>query len=108
MGRTGNLCYRQYGILARADHPPLVIQTVGLGVLITMNDLSAIMDPFNILSPQRDRPRVVAVAEKTPLETELETAERKLSEEPTDEELLLAVGESQDRQAFNALFQRFS
>ena len=51
---------------------------------------------------------MVAVAEKTPLETELETAERKLSEEPTDEELLLAVGESQDRQAFNTLFQRFS
>ena len=45
------------------------------------------------------------MAEKTPLETELETAERKISEEPTDEELLLAVGASQDRQAFNTLFQ---
>ena len=86
----------------------MVIQAVGLGVLITMNDLTATMDPFNILSPQRDRPRVVDVAEKTPLEKELETIERKLSEEPTDEELLLAVGESQDRQAFNTLFQRFS
>tara|TARA_B110000858_G_scaffold163918_1_gene189745 strand:- start:497 stop:1315 length:819 start_codon:yes stop_codon:yes gene_type:complete len=108
VGRPGNLCYRYYGILARADHPPLVIQAVELGVLITMNDLSATMDPFNILSPQRDRPRVVTVSETTPLETELETAERKLSEEPTDEELLLAVGESQDRQAFNTLFKRFS
>jgi len=85
-----------------------VIQNFGLGVLRFMHNLSATIEPITIRSPQRDRPRAVTITEKTPLETELETAERKLSEGPTDEQLLLAVGVSQDRQAFNTLFQRFS
>ncbi|KRP38101.1 MAG: hypothetical protein ABS26_04470, partial [OM182 bacterium BACL3 MAG-120531-bin86] len=85
-----------------------VIQNFGLGVFLSMHNLSATIEPITIRSPQRDRPRAVTITEKTPLETELETAERKLSEGPTDEQLLLAVGVSQDRQAFNTLFQRFS
>ena len=42
------------------------------------------------------------------LEQELEQAALKQSEGPTDEQLLIAVGVSKDRQAFNSLFQRFS
>ena len=61
-----------------------VIQNFGLGVLLSMHNLSATIEPITIRSPQRDRPRAVTITEKTPLETEFETAERKLSEGPTD------------------------
>ena len=73
-----------------------------------MQNLSAVGNSISVRSPQRDRPRPVTISEKTPLEAEMEQAEREISAGPTDEELLLAVGVSQDRQAFNTLFQRFS
>ena len=73
-----------------------------------MHNLSAVGNSITVRSPQRDRPRAVTISEKTPLAAEMEQAEREISAGPTDEELLLAVGESQDRQAFNTLFQRFS
>lgn len=73
-----------------------------------MHNLAAVGNSITVRSPQRDRPRAVTILEKTPLEAEMEQAEREISAGPTDEELLLAVGVSQDRQAFNTLFQRFS
>ena len=73
-----------------------------------MHNLSAVGNSITLRSPQRDRPRAVTISEKTPLEAEMEQAEREISAGPTDEELLLAVGVSQDRQSFNTLFQRFS
>ena len=73
-----------------------------------MHNLAAVGNSITVRSPQRDRPRAVTISEKTLLEAEMEQAEREISAGPTDEELLLAVGVSQDRQAFNTLFQRFS
>ena len=73
-----------------------------------MHNLSAVGNSITLRSPQRDRPRAVTISEKTLLEAEMEQAQREISAGPTDEELLLAVGVSQDRQPFNTLFQRFS
>ena len=73
-----------------------------------MHNLAAVGNSITVRSPQRDRPRAVTISEKTLLEAEMEQAQREISAGPTDEELLLAVGVSQDRQAFNTLFQRFS
>ncbi len=59
-----------------------------------MQNLSAVGNSISVRSPQRDRPRAVTISEKTPLEAEMEQAEREISAGPTDEELLLAVGVS--------------
>lgn len=77
-------------------------------VLGSMHNLSATLEPITIRTPHRSRPRVVKNSESTPLGRELDKAERAQAEGPSDEQLLLAVGVSQDRLAFNQLFQRFS
>ena len=76
-----------------------------------MHNLSATLEPITIRSPQRGRPRVVTNSdEHPPADTAAPTAAPTAvsSDGPTDEELLLAVGVSQDRQAFNQLFTRFN
>lgn len=78
-----------------------------------MHDLSASLEPITIRSPQRGRPSVVTISDdQPPAEAAKPTASKTAStvsvDGPTDEELLLAVGVSQDRQAFNQLFVRFN
>ena len=78
-----------------------------------MHNLSASLEPITIRSPQRGRPSVVTISDdQPPAEAAKPTASKTAStvgvDGPTDEELLLAVGVSQDRQAFNQLFVRFN
>lgn len=78
-----------------------------------MQNLSASLEPITIRSPQRGRPSVVTISDdQPPAEAAKPTASKTAStvsvDGPTDEELLLAVGVSQDRQAFNQLFVRFN
>ena len=78
-----------------------------------MHNLSASLEPITIRSPQRGRPSVVTNSDdQPPAEAAKPTASNTSStvsvDGPTDEELLLAVGVSQDRQAFNQLFVRFN
>lgn len=78
-----------------------------------MHNLSASLEPITIRSPQRGRPSVVTISDdQPPADAAKPTASKTAStvgvDGPTDEELLLAVGVSQDRQAFNQLFVRFN
>ena len=78
-----------------------------------MHNLSAGLEPITIRSPQRGRPSVVTISDDQPpadaaKPTASKTASTVSVDGPTDEELLLAVGVSQDRQAFNQLFERFN
>lgn len=78
-----------------------------------MHNLSASLEPITIRSPQRGRPSVVTISDDQPPAEAAKPAASKTSstvsvDGPTDEELLLAVGVSQDRQAFNQLFVRFN
>jgi len=78
-----------------------------------MHNLSASLEPITIRSPHRGRPSVVTISDdQPPAEAAKPTASKTSStvsvDGPTDEELLLAVGVSQDRQAFNQLFVRFN
>ena len=78
-----------------------------------MHNLSASLEPITIRSPQRGRPSVVTISDdQPPAEAAKPTASKTSStvsvDGPTDEELLLAVGVSKDRQAFNQLFVRFN
>jgi len=78
-----------------------------------MHNLSASLEPITIRSPQRGRPSVVTISDdQPPADAAKPTASKTAStvgvDGPTDEELLLAVGVSQDRQAFNQLFERFN
>ncbi len=78
-----------------------------------MHNLSADLEPITIRSPQRGRPTVVTIRDDQPPAEAAKPAASKAAnaasvDGPTDEELLLAVGVSQDRQAFNQLFVRFN
>ena len=78
-----------------------------------MQNLSASLEPITIRSPQRGRPSVVTISDdQPPAEAAKPTASKTAStvsvDGPTDEKLLLAVGVSQDRQAFNQLFVRIN
>lgn len=78
-----------------------------------MHNLSAGLEPTTIRSPQKGRPSVVTISDDQPPADAAKPAASKAAntasvDGPTDEELLLAVGVSQDRQAFNQLFVRFN